>query len=178
MAMTQISKEYAAAFFMLASEKEKQEEYGDALKILQDVFAQNPEYPVFLASPSIPLSERLDAIKQAFADRLPEDAVSFLKLLCQRGRLDHFSDVAEEYENLLDASKRVSGATVTSAVALTDGEKAKLRKKLETISNMTVSMEYVIDPSLLGGMIVEMDGKVLDGSLKNRLREIKEVMNA
>lgn len=175
--MTQISKEYAAALFMLACEKEKQEEYGTALKMLKDAFLENPDYLVFLGSRSIPLSERLDAIEKAFHEHLPEDVVSFLKLLCEKGRVNYFSDAVEEYKNLLDASKRVSNAKVTSAVSLTDEEKEKLGQKLKTISNTTVQMEYVIDPSLLGGIIVEMDGKVLDGSLKNRLRDIKEVMN-
>ena len=98
-------------------------------------------------------------------------------LLCEKGRINCFLDAVEEYQNLLNVSKRVSNAIVTSAVALSDEEKEKLGQKLEAISNTTVKMEYVVDASLLGGVIVEIDGKVLDGSIKNRLRDIKEVMN-
>jgi F-type H+-transporting ATPase subunit delta len=175
--MTQISKEYAVALFMLACEKKKREEYDAALKTLHDAFSENPEYLVFLSSRGIPLSERLDAIEQAFSKQLPEDVVSFLKLLCEKGRVNCFSDAVQEYQNLLNASKRVSNAKVISAVALSDEEKEKLGQKLKAISNTTVKMEYVVDASLLGGVIVEIDGKVLDGSIKNRLRDIKEVMN-
>ena len=67
--------------------------------------------------------------------------------------------------------------TVTAEAPLTDEEKEKLKNKLEAMTKSTVSMEYFIDESLLGGLIAEIDGKVLDGSLRKRLHDIKEVIN-
>jgi len=147
------------------------------LELIKSVFGENPEYTVVLASRSIPLSERIQALDEAFSGRVPEDVVSFLKLLCEKGRIAGFFDSAGEYKKLLDESKRVSSAKVTSAIELTDEEKTALRQKLEAKSGCKVSIEYFIDKSLLGGMIVETEGKVLDGSLSTRLRKIKEVIN-
>lgn len=177
MAMTEISKEYAGALFMLACEKEKKSEYKDALIVLQEAFLQEPQYLVFLSSPSIPVSERQEAIKGAFSGRVPEDVLSYLLLLCEKGRIDCFLDSVEEFCALFDASEKQINAKVTSAVELSVAEREKLLEKLEKMSKTNVNMEYVLDPSILGGVVVEMDGRVLDGSLKSRLRDIKDVMN-
>ena len=175
--MTEISKEYGTALFMLACEKDKKHEYADAISVVKGVFADTPEYIDFLASRGISLRERLSAIEEAFANNIPEDVVSYLQLLCEKGRISGFFESAEEYEKLLDASEKISNAKVTSALELTEEEKTALKSKLEKICKTTVTIEYLIDESLIGGIIVETDGKVLDGSLRNRLREIKEVIN-
>ena len=75
-------------------------------------------------------------------------------------------------------SQRVINAKVTSAVALTDTEKAKLIRKMEDTHKGKVQAEYLVDKELLGGMTLEIDGRILDGSLCHRLREIKDVMNS
>ncbi|MGM9646957.1 MAG: ATP synthase F1 subunit delta [Eubacteriales bacterium] len=174
--MTEIGKEYGTALFMLACEERAIAEYADALDKIKSAFSENPEYVEFLTSPSIPLSERLAAIRQVFGEALPEQVLSFLQLMCEKGRMNCFSQAAEEYEALLSASEHVSNAKITSAVELTAVEKQKLTAKLEAVCKGKIKAEYFIDKNLLGGLIVEMDGKIMDGSLRHRLREVKEVM--
>lgn len=175
--MTEISKEYGTALFMLACEEGKQRCYADALEHIRQAFLENPLYAEMLASPGIPLRERLDAIDAAFADAVPEHVLSYLKLLCEKGRISCFVESVGEYRALLDASERVSNAKVISAVELTDAEKQKLISKLEQINRGKVHAEYAVDETLMGGLIVEMDGKIMDGSLRHRLYDVKEVMN-
>ncbi|MBO7178183.1 MAG: ATP synthase F1 subunit delta, partial [Clostridia bacterium] len=83
----------------------------------------------------------------------------------------------DEYNALLNASERVFTAKVTSAQELTLEEKDKLIQKLEKSYLGKVQAEYLVDGALLGGMIVEIDGKVMDGSLRRRLQDVKEVIN-
>ena len=66
---------------------------------------------------------------------------------------------------------------MTSALELTEEEKTKLSSGLEKRFRSTVEAEYVIDESLIGGILIEADGKVIDGSVRTRLRDIKDVMN-
>ena len=108
---------------------------------------------------------------------MPEHIVSFISLLCERGRIHEFSECVKEYKELCDASKRISTAIVTSSVELTEAEKEKLVKKLEKMSGRTVIADCRIDKSLIGGLIIEMDGTVLDGSVRSRLKEVKEVIS-
>lgn len=175
--MTDIAKEYGTALFMLAVEKNEKKSYGDSLESIRRIFLENPDYTELLSSPSIPLKERLSVIDEAFAATAPEHVLSYMKLLCERGRISHFTESVEAYLALLDASEHVSAAKVTSAIALTEAEKEKLVKQLEAVNNCRIEAEYFTDPSLLGGLIIEVDGKIMDGSLRHRLHEVKEVMN-
>ncbi len=175
--MNELGKEYGTALFMLACEEQKQRRFFEGLELLVSTFEENPGYTDFLSSPGIPLGERLSAVASAFADSVPEGVLSYLQLLCEKGRMSCFFDSVKEYKALLDASERVSSVKVTSAVELTESEKQKLKSKLESAYNCKVELEYSIDKSLLGGMVVDIDGKVMDSSLRHRLREVKEVMN-
>ena len=175
--MTEIAKEYATALFMLSLEENKKEEYWEALELANAVFSENPEYKELLSSPSISLKERLSVLSSVLGGFVPEKVLSFLQLLCEKGRISVFEDSMAEYKALFDASEHISNAKIISAIELTNEEKKKLLDKLEKISKGKVNAEYEIDKSLIGGIIIELDGKVLDGSLKYRLDEIKGVMN-
>lgn len=174
--MAQISKEYAEALFALACENGKEGRFMEALEEVGKIFEEAPEYPEFLASPSIPLQERLNAIEAAFGDAVPEYLLSWLELLCEKGRIGYFSECVKEYRALLNAKQSVVTAKVTSAVALTDKELEALKQKLEKISGNTILPVCSVDPALLGGVVVEIGGKVIDGSLRHRLQRVKEVM--
>ena len=171
-----ISKEYGEAIFALAMENNALDEYGEALDTISAAFNDAPDYVSLLASPSVPRSERINAIQTAFAS-LPEHIVSFTSLLCERGRIREFNECVKEYKALCDASRQLSTAIVTSSVELTENEKQKLTDKLEKRAGKSVLAEYRIDKSLIGGLIIEMDGTVLDGSIKSRLKEVKEVIS-
>ncbi|MBE6667071.1 MAG: ATP synthase F1 subunit delta [Ruminococcaceae bacterium] len=175
--MIDVGKEYGAALFMLACERNKKKEYAGELKLIEEAFKESTEYAEFLSSPSIPVKERLSAIESAFAGSLSEDVLSFFLLLCEKGRMPCLEIAINEYNALLDASERISTARVISAIPLTDGEKAKLKEKLEVMYKRTVNLECSVDENVLGGLIVEVDGNTMDGSLRYRLREVKEVMN-
>ena len=97
--------------------------------------------------------------------------------MCEKGRIKHFSDSVKEYKRLLDESKKVSKAKVTSATELLENQKEALKHKLEKISNTAVEMEYFIDESIIGGVVAEIDGKIMDGSLRSRLHDMKDVIS-
>ncbi len=174
--MADIGKEYGTALFMLAREKDAEEQYFQALELLKTSFENEPGYTEFLASPSINLAERISAIESAFEGKIPEDVLSYLCLLCEKGRIPDFMDSHEQYALLLDAFRRVANAVVTSALELTEEEKKALNEKLEKMCGASVKIEYRIDPSIIGGVIVEMDGKTIDGSLRSRLSSVKDVI--
>ena len=175
--MTEMSKEYATALFMLAREEGSEKEYAEALEKVSAAFEEESEYMEFLSSPSIPVKERLSAIEQAFAEAVPENVLSFLQLLCEKGRIRSLKGCVEEYGRLLDAFENTSVAKVVSAVPLTEDEKRRLMKKLEKMCGHTVTMFCDVDGELLGGMVIELDGKVMDGSLRSRLHEVKDVIS-
>lgn len=175
--MTQIGKEYGAALFMLGCENHAKQEYAEALACAATIFKENPIYMEFLSSPNISMEERLCAIDEAFAASFPDEVVSYLKLLCEKGRFHCFEESVAEYKKLLDTSEHISEACVTSVVPLTDEQKSRLKEKLEKLCKNHVTVKYAIDATLMGGIVIEVDGKVLDGSLRHRLNEVKDVIS-
>lgn len=174
--MAQISNEYAEALFALAAETDERADVAASLELVSRTMKENPEYIDFLASPDIPVSERIAAIDAAFGGSVPEHVVSFLCLLCERGRIRTLGDCIADYKKLSDAAAGMSEAKVVSAVELSTDEKTALRKKLEKLCGHTVELKCSVDPSLLGGVTVTVDGKVIDGSVKRKLHELKGAM--
>lgn len=146
------------------------------LEQVKAILIDQPDYAQLLASPAIPMAERLRTIEVAFAGLAPEHVLSYLKLLCEKGRIGCLVESVEAYEALLNASEHITNAKITSAVELTVEEKQKLQLALERRCKGQVRAEYFVDEELLGGMVVELDGNVLDGSLRQRLSEVKEVI--
>ena len=170
--MTSLANEYAEALFLLAAETGRETAFRAELSRIAPYFTE--EYLAYLSSPAVPLTERTEAIRRAFGGAVSGEVLSFLCLLCEKGRMGIFHEALAEYEKLEDKSRRVTAARVTSALPLSEGEKARLVAKLEGISGKRVTASYETDPALLGGVVVEMDGTTYDGSLRFRLQDVKD----
>jgi F-type H+-transporting ATPase subunit delta len=177
MAVTDVSKEYAEALFALAEETGEQRAFMTALETVTAALDEHPELRELIASPAIACAERVETVARCFGALCPETVVSFLQLLCEKGRITLIDACVKEYRRLLDISTSVIVASVTSAVPLNEKETAALAQKLSRTSGRAVQLSCTVDPSLLGGVIVAMDGRVIDGSLRHRLQEVKEVIS-
>ena len=176
--MTQTNKEYATALFSLATENNSVDQYEKSLIEIGNIFKENPDYIKVLESPAIPLSERVSFIDDAFGAVYTEYLVSFIKVLCENGKMRTILLCIDEFETLARAFSNRAIATVYSAVELSDEQKDAVCKKLEAITNKRIDPIYIIDESLIGGMKIEVDGKTFDGSIKHRLGDIKDVMSS
>ena len=174
--MRETDREYAEALFGLCTEEGVCESAFSDMVTVKELFSENPEYSLLLSSPAIPLSQRLSAIDEAFGGRICDYCVYFIKLLCEKGRIGILSDCIDEFEKLCAAYFGRITAEITSAVELTEEQKKALTEKLEKANGKTVVPVYRVDPSVLGGILVKVDGRVYDGTLKSRLRDVKEVM--
>ncbi len=168
--------EYSEAIFMLAQENSKLEEYSAALTLICESFSEEPLYMQFLASPNIPRGERQSAVRKVFMDAVPQDVLSLLELLIEHGRICEIHEVAKGFEQLKSIAQSTSVANVTSAVELTATQLEALKVKLQGISGKNVVIESRIDKDIIGGIVVELDGKLIDGSIKRKITEVKEVI--
>ena len=172
--MTTVSNEYGGALFLLASSEDISETVLDSLNTAAAVFRENPEYIDFLRAPNIPFEERLSAISSAFDGKVHKYVSSFIKLLTEKGHIKEFFACISEYKKRYDAYLGISRARVTSAVKLSDKKIKALQNKLEVLTGHKVVMDCEVQKELLGGIVVRIDGKILDGSLKARIEGIRE----
>ncbi len=170
-------KEYGEALFALALETDNTESFKSALDTVCEIFKNDPEYIEFLACYGILVKERTDALEQVFGKTIPEYVLSFLQILCEQGAIKEFGDCVETYNTLYAEHNKTTTAVVTSATELDEVQKANLIKKLEKMCSRNVTLDLRIDKTLLGGLVIEIDGKIIDGSLKNQLHKVKEVID-
>ena len=175
--MTTTSKEYAEALFELAVAEKQTEETLDGVVTVLGAVLQNPQYRALLASPAIGKEKRIKALEDAFRGKIPEVLLGILRMMVTRGQMSALDGMAREYEELARNYHGEYPAQVTSAVALTEAEMVQLRSRLEKKLGRRVILHCAVDPALIGGVRVEIDGQVIDGSIRNKLQQIKEVMN-
>ena len=176
--MTTTSREYAEALFELAVQGGVTKETSEGLETVVSALLQQPDYRALLASPAIGKEERLAALDTAFRGKIPEILLAILRMMVSRGHVSALTGMARDYEELARGYRGESVAVVTSAVPLKEAETVALRAKLEKKLGRQVILQCRVDPALIGGVRVDVDGRVIDGSSRNKLEEIKEVMNA
>ncbi len=176
--MTNTSREYAEALFALALEADQAEAFAEGLETVEQAIGENPGFLNLLASPAIPREQRIDALSQAFEERIPLPELILLRMMVSRGQAGSVSGMIREFRSLQRENRGESEARVISAVPLTEAERESLKAKLEKRFGRKMALNCEVDPSLLGGIRVETEGRVLDGSLRARLQEMKEVMDS
>ena len=176
--MTTTSREYAEALFELAAQADITRETSHGLETVESALLQQPEYRALLASPAIGKEERMAALDTAFGGKIPDILLRILKMMVARGQISALTGMVRDYEALARDFRGESVATVTSAVPLKEAEAVALRAKLEKKFGRRITLKLQEDPDLLGGIRVEVDGRVIDGSIRNKLDEIKDVMNS
>ena len=176
--MTTTSREYAGALFELAVQEGNIQETSEGLETVVSALLQMPEYRALLASPAISKKERLAALDETFRGKIPDILLAILRMMVSRGHISALTGMARDYDELARGYQGESMAIVTSAVPLKEAETVALRAKLEKKLGRKVTLQCREDPELIGGIRVEVDGCVIDGSIRNKLDEIKEVMNS
>ena len=175
--MTTTSNNYSEALFLLAREENGIDQFYNDLKTVEGIFKENTEYLQFLSNPSISKNERTAALEAAFSNKINTHVLSFLQLLCEHSKAEDFFGCVSEFEKLREWASGTVVAVVKTAVELSDAQKSGLIKSLEKRTGKKVTLESVIDNTLLGGISVELDGQLLDGSVKTNLKRAREVIS-
>ena len=176
--MTTTSKEYAEALFELAAGDDVLEETSDGLVTVISALKQTPAYRSLLGSAAIGKADRIKALEDAFAGKIPKVLLGVLRMMVSRGHIGSLDSMAREYEELSREYRGESVARVLSAVPLKESEAVVIRAELEKRFGRNITLSCEVDPSLIGGVRVEIEGRVIDGSIRNKLEQIKDVMNA
>ena len=170
-----IAKTYGEALFETALEKEKIDEmYEEALGIEQ-VFSENPKLVKLFNHPNIIKEEKLQVVESVFADRLSPEMAGFLRIVIEKGRLSELDGIFAYFIAKVKEHKKIGIAYVSSAAALSDGQKKQIEKRLlSTTTYEAFEIHFSVDESLIGGLVIRIGDRVVDSSIKSRLYEMKK----
>ncbi|HEY7968836.1 MAG TPA: ATP synthase F1 subunit delta [Candidatus Limnocylindrales bacterium] len=138
---------------------------------------EGSELAAILANPSLPLEQRTNVAQQVFAG-LSTPARNLVLVMVRRGRIEQLPRVAAEFRRLDDRRQGITLATATSAVALTDPEVRALTARLEQMTGGRIALQTDVDESLIGGLVVRVGDRLIDGSVRGRLERLRNQLAA
>lgn len=165
------AKRYAEAAYLLAREDRKEDAWSQGLAFMAALFG-DPQAAAFLANTRVPAADKLQFVESSLAgvDTL---VLNLARLLLRRGRTGLAPQIAEGYQELLDAQRGISHALVTSAIPLSGDDLQAVEKRLGELTGGTVIVETAVDESILGGLVVRIGDRLIDGSTRSRLQALK-----
>lgn len=180
-----VAGRYAAALYDIASEKKVLPKYKsmvdkveDELKAIGAVIKENTDLQKLLYHPQITPVAKKELLDRLFKGKISDITNNFLALLVDRRRETYFDSIVEEFISLANAGRNIVASSVTSAVELGDQEKGELNRILAKLTGQKVTTTYAVDPSLMGGIVVRIGDKIIDGSVRTRLATLKERLKA
>jgi F-type H+-transporting ATPase subunit delta len=141
---------------------------------LRGLMSREPGARKLLLNPAVPAADRTAFIgRLAGALGLDEPVRRVFAMLVERRRLGILSDMAENFQSLLDERTGTVRVRVTTALPLDADRERELRERLGRSTGKTIVMEVFDDPSLIGGIVIRLGGTVMDASLRQRLRSVE-----
>lgn len=165
-------RRYAQAIFEIARETNELDRWLSDLQLIATLVGDT-EIKAFLESPKLHFKEKESLLTERLEGINPL-ALNLVMLLVHRGRLHLASEIAAEYHRRLDNEQGIEHAEVSTAVPLDDEETRKVAARLGSIIGKKVVIETQINPAIIGGIVVKVGGKSLDGSTKAKLETLKK----
>jgi len=170
-----IGRRYGRALFELAVEDGVTEAIGSGLADLADAVSTLDAGSL---APGLLTTGQREQLAASLVAGIGKDSLlgKFVGVLAASDRLDQLPAIRDTFARLEDEKAGRVRVKVRSATALTDAERSTLRSKFETITGRKVVDTVEVDPELLGGVTVEADGRVYDGSVRTQLARLERQM--
>jgi F-type H+-transporting ATPase subunit delta len=165
-------RRYAEAAFEVAQRDDTVQAWREELDLAAGIAGDERALDV-LANPAIPGERRAEVLGEMLGKRVATPVQNLVQLMLRRGRIDELPRVAAEFGRLDDARQGIVHATATSASELTPDEVRALTARLEQQTGGRVALDVEVDPSLLGGLIVRVGDRLIDGSVRGRLERLR-----
>lgn len=174
MSQSTAAKRYALALFELAQQHNQLTSIEEDLREVKVVFKENQELQVLLATPKLSLSRKKEIIRELFAKANPL-VVNTLQVLIDRSRINETVAVATEFAKLANEAQGIEDAKVFSTRPLTDDERAAISSAFaHKVGKQSLRIENEIDPSLIGGMRLQIGNRIFDSSVSTKLDRLKK----
>ena len=168
--MSVVGDRYAESLFDLAKEENKVTQYLDDIKLVGEVLDSDPQIVQFFNHVLIENDKKIQLLDQSFKGNVDQYVLNFLKLLVQSRRIRYIDDIVKSYINLSNQYLGIEEGMIYTPYELTD----QLEKAISQKENKKVTLKVSIDPSLLGGIKVQIANRIYDGTIKNKVEMLKK----
>ena len=170
-----VARRYADALYQVAAEREAIDATEQELKAVVSGVEQEADFGRFLAHPLVSREEKKDLVEKAFPN-LSEPLANLLRLLIRNRRESYLDLIRDQFVKVRVEAEGLAKIDVATAKPLSKAEKTQLGDHLEAALGRRVLLDERVDESLIGGVRIEMDGRVIDGTLQARLGRLRALM--
>ncbi len=169
-----VADKYSTAIFELAKEQNMLEQMEQDLSYVKEVMAEQPDLRHVLVHPVIEGEDKCKLLAKLFDGNVHKFALQFLYVMIKRRREGYIVPAITSFITKAREARNILEAKVTVASALGAVEESKLRDKLKALTGKDVVLDIITDPSIIGGLVVQMGDKRIDGSVERRLQELEK----
>ena len=171
--MAKLKDRYANALFELSQEKGTLEEDLDYAVLVRDAL-KGHDVREFLNHPHIPNSEKEELFNNVFSGKISKELMGFLYLTVQKSRESLIIPVLDEYIDRINKQFGRIDAKVVSAKELTEKQIESIYKVLSKLTDMQIQVKATVDPDVIGGFYLLIDGHIFDGTVRSKLNNMTE----
>ena len=165
-----VSKVYGDALFELAIEENKLESVWDEVRVIEKALDDNPDFLPTLKHPDMSMEKKQALLKEVFGGKLSNDVMGLIDVMVRKNRIGDLEKVLEYFDERAKERQKIGVVEVSTPAELTSDEKKKVEARvLEVTDFASLEMNYVVEKSLLGGMVIRIGDQVLDNSIRSKL---------
>ncbi len=176
MASTRAAIRYAKAILDLANSKGVAEAVNNDMKSIASAIETSAELSTFIQNPTTKVEVKESALLEVFAN-VNGVTKGLFHLLFENKRFEILGAIAIEYSKIFDESNGIETAKVTTAIPMDAALEAKVLAKVATLSNKKITIENIVDPSIIGGFILRIGDQQYNASVANRLQVLKRELS-
>ena len=165
-----VTKTYGEALFQLALEENTLDLVMEEVEYVKNAFAENDDLLKLLNHPKISKDEKIKVIENIFKGNLSDSVVGFLVIIVEKDRYNELEAIFDYFIGVVREYKNIGSVAVTSAVELTEEQKKQVEERLLQVTKyVDFIMDYQVDESLIGGMVIRIGDRVVDSSIKSKI---------
>lgn len=173
MSSAAVSDSYASTLLELAGRHEVLEESAEALGDVVALYESEPDFRLFLDTPRVGVEKKREALRASLEGRVPDLFLRFLLVVLDKGRQRALPAIGQRFRELLNEREERLRATVTLPFEADAALEDRIRERLSELFERDVRAVFRVDPAVLGGIVVRLEDRVMDGSLRRRLRDLR-----
>lgn len=167
-----VSERYALSLYEVAKAEGLAERFLRELQAVAQIFGEYPEYLKVLVIPSIAFEQKQVSLREVFSDRVHPYVLNFLMLITEKRRIGALAEMAEAYKELYYFEEGICEVVAITAAPITAEQLKQLKQKMESVTGKKVVLQNRVDPSVIGGVMVRIENKQIDATIKTRLSEL------
>lgn len=170
-----VSKTYGDALFETCMEMGSLDQMYEEVKAVLEILKTDHDLNKFMNHPKVIKEDKIKVIEESFNGRVSRELVGLMTLVVGKGRYAEMDSIFEYFIDLVKEEKKIGMVHVTTAFELKDSQRADVEGKiLATTKYESLEMDYVVDASLIGGMVIRIGDRVVDSSIKTQLYELSK----